>query len=208
MTIVSVSEAARLSGRGRATLYRLFERGELSRSVSPDGSVGVDVSELIRVFGQLKAPKALRNAETLSQSVSELSAETVTTVPELDPVVLATAKAAQALETDSETADIPVLTKRTGADSSVVVALQEKIASYEKQVALLQRIADLEREVRRETAAALKSQLESKDAMIQTLERQVLMLTYTKQEEPTAPIEQTDLPVGWKKLLSRLFKAS
>jgi hypothetical protein len=42
MAIVSISEASRLTSRSRASLYRAFKSGELSKSELPDGSPGVD----------------------------------------------------------------------------------------------------------------------------------------------------------------------
>lgn len=57
MPLVSISEAARLVGKSRSTLYRVYiDTGKLS--VLQDSATGkpvVDVSELIRVFGQLRA---------------------------------------------------------------------------------------------------------------------------------------------------------
>lgn len=55
MAKVSMSEAARLAGVSRQTLYRKADAGELS--VERDGdSVSVDTSELLRVFGELQNP--------------------------------------------------------------------------------------------------------------------------------------------------------
>jgi hypothetical protein len=54
MAVVTIAEAARLSGRSRASLYRAFKAGELSKTSFPDGSAGVDVSELMRAFGPLQ----------------------------------------------------------------------------------------------------------------------------------------------------------
>lgn len=56
MPLVSISEAARLAGKSRSTLYKTYiETGKLS--VVQDSATGkpvVDTSELIRVFGQLR----------------------------------------------------------------------------------------------------------------------------------------------------------
>lgn len=53
MSIVSISEAAELTGKTRRTIQRHVASGKLSRSVASGGRVGVDTSELIRVYGQL-----------------------------------------------------------------------------------------------------------------------------------------------------------
>lgn len=54
MTILSVTEAAKTAGVGKATIYRRLKDGTLTTSKRPDGSKGVDTAELIRVFGELK----------------------------------------------------------------------------------------------------------------------------------------------------------
>lgn len=51
--LVSISEAARMVRRGRATLYRDIDRGRLHKAVSPNGESVLDTAELIRVYGQL-----------------------------------------------------------------------------------------------------------------------------------------------------------
>ena len=54
MAIVSIVEATRLTGKSRATIYRDFDKGKLSREALPNGKPGVDVSELSRVYGALQ----------------------------------------------------------------------------------------------------------------------------------------------------------
>ena len=50
MTIVSITEAAKLAGVSRGTLYNRLKEGALSRSGD-----GIDTSGLLCVFGPLKA---------------------------------------------------------------------------------------------------------------------------------------------------------
>lgn len=54
MAKVSISEAARLTGKSRTTLHRLIKTGELSTCHGARNARMVDVSELIRVFGPLE----------------------------------------------------------------------------------------------------------------------------------------------------------
>ena len=64
MSVVSIAEASRLTGRSRASLYRSFKAGELSKSELPGGQAGVDVSELMRVFGALQGvPEAAADGQ-------------------------------------------------------------------------------------------------------------------------------------------------
>jgi len=54
MTIVSISKASRLTGKSRTTLLRHIEQGKLSKSTdSTTNRTGIDISELIRVYGNL-----------------------------------------------------------------------------------------------------------------------------------------------------------
>jgi excisionase family DNA binding protein len=48
---VSLSEAARLAGISRSTLYERIKKGEISTTRSHHGKPTVQISELIRVFG-------------------------------------------------------------------------------------------------------------------------------------------------------------
>ena len=52
MSIVTVTKAIRLSGKSSATFYRHLKQGKVSRA--SDGSGGIDTSELVRVYGELK----------------------------------------------------------------------------------------------------------------------------------------------------------
>lgn len=63
MAIVSIVEATRLTGKSRATIYRDFEKGKLSRETLHNGRPGVDVSELSRVYG---AFKSIETSDTVS----------------------------------------------------------------------------------------------------------------------------------------------
>lgn len=63
MALVSVTEAARLTGKNRATIHRYIKQGKLSQISDATNTKKVDTSELIRVFGSLTATHA-----TLSQS--------------------------------------------------------------------------------------------------------------------------------------------
>ena len=49
MTIVTLKDAGLLTGKGSATIYRHLKSGKLSKTGN-----GVDTSELIRVYGELK----------------------------------------------------------------------------------------------------------------------------------------------------------
>jgi len=56
MAKVSISEAARLTGKSRTTLHRLIKAGELSTCSGARNAKMIDISELIRVFGDISKP--------------------------------------------------------------------------------------------------------------------------------------------------------
>jgi len=58
MALVSVTEAARLTGKNRATIHRYIKQGKLSQISDATNTKKVDTSELIRVFGSLTATPA------------------------------------------------------------------------------------------------------------------------------------------------------
>ena len=51
MSLVSITEAARLTGKSRRTIQRYVATGKLSMSQSDATEKSIDTSELIRVFG-------------------------------------------------------------------------------------------------------------------------------------------------------------
>jgi len=51
MAKISISEAARLTGKSRTTLHRLIKTGELSTCSGERNAKMIDISELLRVFG-------------------------------------------------------------------------------------------------------------------------------------------------------------
>ena len=54
MEPVSITEAVRLTGKSRATLYRMINKGKLSATQARSGEKLLDIAELIRVFGELQ----------------------------------------------------------------------------------------------------------------------------------------------------------
>jgi|SaaInlStandDraft_3_1057020.scaffolds.fasta_scaffold11235_3 hypothetical protein len=54
MQPVSITESVRLTGKSRATLYRMINKGTLSATQTGSGEKVIDPAELIRAFGELK----------------------------------------------------------------------------------------------------------------------------------------------------------
>ena len=80
MAKVSISEAARLAGKSRTTLHRLIKAGELSVSTGDRNAKMVDISELCRVFPDVR----LSTGEHRNEQVSEQRVTGVVTGAEQD----------------------------------------------------------------------------------------------------------------------------
>ncbi|MDM7114842.1 DNA-binding protein, partial [Klebsiella pneumoniae] len=67
MARVSISEAARLTGKSRTTLHRLMKAGDLSTCSGERNEKMVDTSELLRVFGPFEQPKGEHHSGQVSE---------------------------------------------------------------------------------------------------------------------------------------------
>lgn len=75
MALVSISEAARLTGKARSTLHKYIKQGRLSTTTDQNtGKKNIETSELIRVFGKISNLSATTNDSVTS--VSKLHQET------------------------------------------------------------------------------------------------------------------------------------
>lgn len=69
MALVSISEAARLTGKARSTLHKYIKQGKLSTTTDQNtGNKSIETSELIRVFGKIS-----NSLTTDSDSVTRVS---------------------------------------------------------------------------------------------------------------------------------------
>ncbi len=168
MAIVTITEAAKLVRRGRASLYRDISKGILSKTVSASGESGVETSELVRVYGKLYLPETSdeKNETQIGNDVDDFETK---------------------LSTWNETETSSKRQNETSGDSNKIAVLEQKVTAYEQRIELLERITALEGTVRRDTVAALKAQLADKDLLVRTLENQILMLEYKKPDSKNLP---------------------
>lgn len=81
---VSISEAARLTGKNRRTLHRHIEAGRLSVSHDATGAPQVEIVELLRVYGPLKqAPVSQSAPEAQGEAVSQKATPINEAVPQV-----------------------------------------------------------------------------------------------------------------------------
>jgi excisionase family DNA binding protein len=74
MALHTVSEAAKMAGVTRRTIYRYLKSGKLSAAVTDGDNTSIETSELLRVFGSLSQPEA----EEVSTGSQENEPEYVT----------------------------------------------------------------------------------------------------------------------------------
>lgn len=82
MPIVSISEAARLTKKARSTIQTYIKTGRLSKTTDYyTGNTGIEISEIIRVFGNINIQKTTRTTRSIdienSQKTTDIN--TVTT---------------------------------------------------------------------------------------------------------------------------------
>ena len=70
MAKISISEAARLTGKNRSTLHRHIKLGKLSKHLDDDNNPLLDTSELSRVYHSFKMPVAKQQVAAVPQSNS------------------------------------------------------------------------------------------------------------------------------------------
>lgn len=71
MALVSLSEAARLTGKSRKTIHTYVTAGKVTKVTDTQGRPKIDTSELIRVFGDIKVTdKEGRSQRNFSQEVT------------------------------------------------------------------------------------------------------------------------------------------
>jgi len=77
MAKISISEAARLTGKSRTTLHRFIKTGELSTCSGERNAKMLDTSELLRVFGSfLGTPSEHVVEQVTEQRVTVLQVDT------------------------------------------------------------------------------------------------------------------------------------
>jgi hypothetical protein len=85
MAIVSISEAARLTGKSRKTIQRYVADGRISMSQQVSGDKGIDISELVRVFGELSQPTPALSHVPVSHHVApNVPSDAATTIAALE----------------------------------------------------------------------------------------------------------------------------
>jgi hypothetical protein len=70
MAQVNVTEAARLVGKNRKTLYKMMDKGTVAYTQSATGMRQLETSELIRVFGSLVSPDLSPNMDKDGQEAT------------------------------------------------------------------------------------------------------------------------------------------
>ncbi|WP_337137524.1 DNA-binding protein [Morganella morganii] len=82
MALVSISEAARLTGKARSTLHKYIKQGKLSTTTDQNtGNKSIETSELIRVFGKISNSSTTDSDSVIH--VSKLQQETPNTTQSL-----------------------------------------------------------------------------------------------------------------------------
>lgn len=71
MPKISISEAARLTGKPRSTIHRHLDKGKLSKETDGQGRPVIDVAELERVYGTLQQADMAQTGAVLQSATPE-----------------------------------------------------------------------------------------------------------------------------------------
>jgi len=72
MSIVSISEAARLTGKARSTIQAHIKTGKISKTTDHHtGNTGIETSELIRVFGKINIQNTTDTTRSENVAISQ-----------------------------------------------------------------------------------------------------------------------------------------
>ena len=85
MSKVSISEASRLTNKTRKTIYKYIQDGLLTVSMDTLGKKAIDISELIRVFGEIEMPEYTEvNNTEVSNNIHQVTLESIQLIAEKD----------------------------------------------------------------------------------------------------------------------------
>ena len=85
MSKVSISEASRLTNKTRKTIYKYIQDGLLTVSIDKQGKKVIYISELIRVFGEIKMPAYTEvNNTEVSNNIHQVTLESIQLIAEKD----------------------------------------------------------------------------------------------------------------------------
>ena len=85
MSKVSISEASRLTNKTRKTIYKYIQDGLLTVSMDTQGKKVIDISELIRVFGEIEMPEyTVVNNPEISNNIHQVTLESIQLIAEKD----------------------------------------------------------------------------------------------------------------------------
>jgi hypothetical protein len=193
MAVVSISEASRLVGKTRQTLYNDRDSGKLSWTTLETGKPGIDTSELQRVYGQMK----------------------------LNPVGQAVRNVNFDSDTDNGGGNGGNAGNAGAAvDPTVHAVLETELKGAQQRIELLERMLALEAAARRQQLESQRSELVAKDQIINVLQSQMKLLEYiapvkpdSREQERTVEMQeagpgsgQAALPSNGRGWLSRLWR--
>jgi hypothetical protein len=163
MALLTVTEAARLARRSRASIYRDLEKGRLDKVFTADGTLKIDSAALARAYGEIGRREDVG-------------------APGASPAATQNAIQAVLRQVDGGPGEV--------ADQALALAtLRERLAASEHRIALLERIAGLEKAARLAADVTWRERLQAKDEVIKAL---TLVQAQPQRQSPVPPREE-----GW-----------
>lgn len=152
MALLTVTEAARLARRSRASIYRDLEKGRLDKVFTADGTLKIDSAALARAYGEI-GRREERGAPGASPAATDRA---------IQAVLLQVAEDGRGQGTGQRSG-------QDGGEALQLALLREQLAACEQRIALLERIAQLEKAARVAADVTWRERLQVKDEVIKAL---------------------------------------
>ncbi|MDI2091900.1 hypothetical protein [Commensalibacter oyaizuii] len=128
MPIVSISEAARLTGKARSTIQTYLKAGKISKTTDHHtGNTGIEISELIRIFGNINIQNTMDTTCSENVAISQQTTRKTTDTTQNNTVT-----------TQSQNNEIQQLKSENERLKAVLEAKQETIDSLQVALKLLE----------------------------------------------------------------------
>lgn len=195
MAVVSISEASRLVGKTRQTLYNDRNSGKLSWTTLETGKPGIDTAELQRVYGQLRLSPVGQAVRNVNFDTRDGAAEGA-----VDPTVHAVLEtelkgAQQRIELLERMLSLEAAARRQQLESqrAELMAKDQIIGVLQNQMKLLEYIAPVQP----------SSRDQERTVDMQTDRTEQTARTGQTGDGQPAPVQPTSARRGW---LSRLWR--
>ena len=140
----TIADSTRLTGKGRDALYRRIKKGILSAEKDRDGNTVIDTSELVRVFGELRAETEKSDSRS-DATVIKLQRDGVASLP-------------KETHNDDTLIQLVAANREIEAYRRQEISMNRELEEHRAREKVYQDVATAHRDAERELRAIIKNQ--------------------------------------------------